>query len=817
MMQSKLETYRSKRDFRRTSEPWGDARKPGGHAFVVHKHDASHLHYDLRLEVGDILKSWAIPKGPSLDPREKRLAVQVEDHPLAYANFEGVIPEGEYGAGPILIWDRGTWAAIGDIDESLRRGTLKFRLAGQKLKGGWTLARLKPRKGEKQSNWLLIKEDDEAAEATTDVLEVRPESVVSDLTIADLLLTKSRKKAIRLRPAALKGAEKRALPAVVRPQLATAVDTPPEGDTWIHEIKFDGNRTIALVENREVRLLTRNGHDWTARYGTLADAFGALPGTSAAIDGEVVVLDDRGISRFGDLQKALANGETWRLVFYAFDLLHLNGYDLARVSLLQRKSLLAKLLGSAVDETSAIQFSDHVVGSGTDFFDRACELQLEGVVSKRVDSSYHPGRSKTWLKAKARRIGVFTIIGYTTARAAGGLSAILLAEDADGRLRYIGKVGTGWSAAEVDALTSRLASLTRSDPPLQFDKQEPKTKWVEPRLKATVHYTEKTRDNRLRHPVYKGLREPKFSEYQSTSTHRFVTDQHLASIWVTNPERKMFSKQGPTKLELAVYYAKVGDFMLPHIIRRPISLVRCPTGKVEDCFFQRHAFTGMPVGVSIFKDKTREDRDYLFVDDAPGFLALAQFGVVEFHPWGCHIDKPERPDRIYFDLDPGEGVDWHDIVAAAGVLRSKLTSYGLNSFVKTSGSKGLHIAVPMKLVYSWKRIHRTSGAIAAALSKEFPTTFTAMMSKQKRKNRIFIDFHRNAISAATVAPYSLRARERLPVSTPIAWDNLPSLDGPRDFNFATVPDLLRQFGDPWADIDASACELSEALSDKLSN
>jgi len=820
MGQSKLGIYRSKRDFRCTSEPLGEERGHGGYLFVVHKHDALHLHYDLRLQVGDVLKSWAIPKGPSVDPRERRLAVEVEEHPLEYGDFEGVIPTGEYGAGPTLVWDRGTWAPMGGIEESLRSGTLKFRLAGQKLKGGWTLARLKPRSGEKQRSWLLIKEHDDAAESKADILEERPESVLSGLVIEELLPAKSRMKfSPRLRPGAVKGAQKGAVPAVIKPQLASPVDTPPEGEAWLHEIKFDGYRTIAVVAKRKARLLTRNGHDWTARYGALADAFCALRCTTAAIDGEVVVLDERGVSRFEALQKALANGETWRLVFYAYDLLHLNGWDLSRVSLSRRKSLLEKLLGSVVDESSAIQFSDHVVGSGTDFFDRAHELHLEGVVSKRVDSTYRPGRSKTWLKAKAKRIGIFTIVGYTTSRAAGGLSALLLADETDGELCYAGKVGSGLSAAETAALTPRLESLTHSDPPLQFDKAQPRAKWVEPRLKATIHYTEKTRDSHLRHPVYRGLREPKFSGNRTTPTKRYITDEQLASIWVTNPERKMFSKRGSTKLDLAVYYAKVGDFMLPHIMQRPISLVRCPTGKVEDCFFQRHAFTGMPedIGTLQYKTSDAEDRDYLFVNDAPGFLALAQFGVVEFHPWGCRLDKPERPDRMYFDLDPGEGVDWRDLVAAAGVLRFELERCGLTPFVKTSGGKGLHIVVPMKRFYSWKRLHQTSGSIAAALSKGFPTTFTTTMSKQKRKNRIFIDFHRNARSATAVAPYSLRASQRLPVSTPLSWTDLQSLDGPEDLNYATVPDLLTKFGDLWADLDARACLLSEGLSGKLSN
>jgi bifunctional non-homologous end joining protein LigD len=844
MADRKLETYRRKRDFRRTGEPAGGSTGDAtGNLYMIHKHAATRLHYDLRLQVGDVLKSWAVPKGPSLDPHERRLAVEVEDHPLEYGAFEGVIPEGQYGAGATLIWDSGTWAPMGDLEESLKSGTLKFRLAGEKLKGGWTLVRLKPRKGDKQPNWLLIKEHDDAASTDGDILEERPESVVSGKQVEDLLnagadVWSSGKPAARqartkepatpakaktpveLRPGALKGAHKGPLPKTFKPQLASPVEAPPEGDGWLHEIKLDGYRTIAIVADGRARLITRGGHDWTDRYGDVAKAFEALPSASAIIDGEIVVPDERGITRFGKLQDAIAEGETWRMIFYAFDLMYLNGWDLTDAPLTSRKALLEKLLSPVVNGNSAIQLSEHVVGQGAAFFEQVSDMQLEGVVSKRVNSAYRSGRTKTWVKVKAKQSGIFPIIGYTTSSAAGGLAALFLGEDDGSGLRSVGKVGTGFSAEQVSTLADTLARHARAKPPVKFNGPTPKAHWVEPVLTARIRYSNKTADGNLRHAVFKGLQEPE-RRSQPNMPKRLITDTHLANIWVTNPDRRMFSKDGPTKLDLAVYYARVGDYMLPHILNRPVSLVRCPTGNAEDCFFQRHVFSGMPAEIGIFPsrktEEKEEERDYLFVKDAEGYLALAQFGVVEFHPWGCRVDKPERPDRMFFDLDPGDGVEWRDIVSAALALRSELTSLGLAPFVKTSGGKGIHVVVPINRRHSWKEVHGTSGKIASLLAKKFPGTFVANMSKKQRKNRIFVDFHRNARSATAVAAFSLRARAGLPASTPLDWDDLASIDAPADLNYASLPSFLSNSGDPWAGIDASACSLGAELAAKLAS
>ena len=842
MAPRKLETYRKKRDFRRTSEPAGAETGQSGNLYMIHKHDATRLHYDLRLQVGDVLKSWAVPKGPSLDPGERRLAVEVEEHPLEYGAFEGVIPEGNYGAGATLIWDSGTWAPMGDLDKGLRSGTLKFRLAGEKLKGGWTLVRLKRREGETKNNWLLIKENDEAASTDIDILEERPESVASGKRVEDLLSpdsevwssgkpaarrakakeparTETAIKAADLRPGALKGARKKPLPRTFKPQLASPVSSPPEGDGWLHEIKLDGYRTIAIFSDGRVKLITRNGHDWTDRYGDVAKAFEALPYSAAIIDGEIVVPDEQGVTRFGALQDAIAEGETWRMIFYAFDLVHLNGWDLTDVPLVSRKALLEKLLRPLAGRTSALQLSDHVVGHGTEFFEQASKMKLEGVVSKRVNSVYRSERSKTWVKAKARPTETFTVIGYTTSAAAGGLAALYLAEEGEDGLRSVGKVGTGFSAAEAAVLADRLQAISRAKPPVKFEGPTPKAQWVEPQLKAEIEYSNKTADGNLRHAAFKRLDEPRSARANASTPKRLITDQHLANIWVTNPERRMFSRSGPTKLDLAVYYARVGDYMLPHILNRPVSLVRCPTGKEEDCFFQRHVFSGMPPEIGIFPSRRedKEERDYLFVKDAEGYLALAQFGVVEFHPWSCRVDKPERPDRMFFDLDPGDGVEWRDIVAAAQTVRKELTQLGLKPFVKTSGGKGLHVVVPINRRHGWKELHETSGKIAASLAKKFPGTFLTSMAKKERKNRIFVDFHRNARSATAVGAYSLRARQGLPASAPLGWDDLPAIDGPADLNYATLPGFLSNSGDPWAEMDADACSLGKDLVGKLAN
>ncbi|HEY0919716.1 DNA ligase D [Devosia sp.] len=817
MAAAKLTAYRRKRDFSRTPEPAGAAHDPGGSRFVVHKHHATADHYDLRLELDGVLKSWAVPKGPSLDPAAKRYAVATEDHPLEYLDFEGVIPAGEYGGGPMIVWDRGDWAPMGDAHAALASGDFKFRLWGEKLKGGWMLVRLKPKPGDARADWLLFKEKDASAEPGTDILSARPESVQSGRTIEELAAAAADPapaapgRPVRLRPGALKGAVRAPMPARVKPQLATPSQAPPSGPGWVHEIKFDGYRTAAHFEHGAVSFITRAGLDWTRRYGELAAAFSGLPCKQAIIDGEVVVVDAHGVSHFADLQQALAEGASHRLTYYAFDLPYLDGWDLRQVPLLRRKQLLARLLAPVSGPRAALHYSDHVAGNGQALYDRASELGLEGIVSKRADAPYVEARTAAWVKTKALAAGDFPVVGYTLSAEGGGLAALGLGEWEGGELHWRGKVGTGFDAGELRSLPARLAPLRDGAPTLPRAPRDLHA--VRPVLTARVHYANRTRDGSLRHAVFKGLREPEIrAAADAAPRRRWITDADLASIFVTNPGRRLFGSAGPTKLDVAVYYAQVGDFMLPHLIDRPVTLVRSPTGKAGDVFYQRHPFSGMPKAVDSFEDAAAggERRRFIAIADAKGYLALAQFGVIEFHTWGCRRAALERPDRITFDLDPGEGVAFRATVAAALAVRQVLAGLGLTAFVKTSGGKGLHVVVPLEPRARWKSVHRTTGEIAGSIAAAHPDTFVTSMAKDKRRNRIFIDFHRNARSATAAAPYSLRARVNLPASAPVNWDDLASIDAPEDLNYSTLPEFVRSSGDPWADIDRHAAILPGA-------
>lgn len=806
MAAEKLGAYRQKRNFERTSEPFG-AHGDDGFRFVVHKHHATADHYDLRLELGGVLKSWAVPRGPSLNPADKRLAVATEDHPIDYIDFEGVIPAGEYGGGPMIVWDQGTWAPMGDAEADIAKGAFKFRLVGEKLRGGWMLTRLKPGADDKgKINWLLFKERDQAMDTEIDILSARPESTKSGRRIEELLVPESEPPRRRaLRPGALKGAVKAPMPDKLTMQLATAATEPPADNRaarWLHEIKFDGYRTLAHISEGVPRFITRGGLDWTRRYGTLPEAFADLRARQAVIDGEIVVLDDKGISRFGLLQEALSRGHPRNLVFYAFDLLHLDGWDLRAVPLEKRKGLLADLLAASHE---GLQFSDHVE-DGAGLFEHAVDLGLEGIVSKRADSVYSGTRSGTWLKIKAPQMGDFVIAGYTASAAAGGLGAIAIAERLDDDLVYRGKVGTGFAAAGMSDLLDRLRPLENQE---RIEGAPKDVIGVRPVLMARIQYAAITSEGLLRHAVFKGLREASLSVREAAPRKRLVTDADLAGIWVTNPTRRLFGKNGPTKLDIALYYASVGDFMLPHLLKRPVSLFRCPTGKTADCFFQRHPFTGMPDGIEKVEtaNSDGEKQTFIAVGDTRSYLALAQFGAVEFHAWGTHLDDLDRPDRVIFDLDPGEGIAWRDVVNAAVHLRGELEAMGLVPFVKTSGGRGVHIVVPIVPRLGWKETHASTARIATRLAATGPETFVTVMGAENRKGRIFIDYHRNARSATAVAAYSLRARPHLPASTPVEWQDLESIDSPEDLNYSTLPRLLTMSGDPWSAMDASSRKL----------
>lgn len=807
MGSEKLQTYRRKRDFSKTTEPVGTSGETGNR-FVVHKHSASSDHYDLRLELDGVLKSWAVPKGPSLNPADKRLAAATEDHPLDYIDFEGVIPEGEYGGGPMIVWDTGVWAPMGDAHADLEKGSFKFRLAGEKLNGGWMLTRLKGRPEDQgRDNWLLFKERDPAMDTEIDILAARPESVKSGRRIEELVAPPVPVKRVKPVPGKAPGAIKAPMPDKIDLQLATAAEAPPK-DTrdWLHEIKFDGYRTLAFIEDGKTRLITRGGLDWTRRYGDLPKAFAALDCKQAIIDGEIVVLDIEGISRFGMLQDALSEGASHKLVFYAFDLLYLDGWDLRGVALSKRKTLLTQLLAGHITARSALHYSDHMEGDADPLYGLASEKGLEGIVSKRASGTYQGGRSPGWLKVKALKNGDFVIAGYAPSENAGGIGALGMAEWVEGELRYRGKVGTGIDASTMRALLKRLEPMRIAG---KLDGAPPEILPVRPTLTARIQYADITSDGLLRHSVFKGLREVELTTPATQPRKRIISDADLAGIWVTNPTRRLFGKSGPTKLDIAVYYAAVGDYMLPHLFNRPVSLFRCPSGSTKDCFFQRHAFTGMPPTIKVFETKNSDDetRTYISVEDAKGYLALAQFGVVEFHVWGTHESHLDKPDRVIFDLDPGEGVEWRDVVNAAVHLRGELEGMGLVPFVKTSGGRGVHIVVPIVQKLGWKQVHQASSAIASRLAATGRDTFVTQMGAENRKGRIFIDFYRNARGATAVAAYSLRARPHLPASTPIDWRDLESIDSPVDLNYSSLPGLLTTSGDPWAEINESARDL----------
>lgn len=822
-----LRGYRDKRDFARTPEPAaGAAPAPGGRRFVVHMHDASRLHYDLRLEIDGVLKSWAVTRGPSLDPKVRRLAVHVEDHPLSYVDFEDVIPAGQYGAGPMIVWDRGHWVPMGDVGRQYAAGQIKFRLDGEKLGGGWTLVRLKGR-DEDGRNWLLIKERDVFARGEADgvVTEALPRSVVSGLTVGELAraraprpVRRGRRPPGKVAPGRLTGARKAALAPAPRLMLATAVDEAPTGADWLHEIKLDGYRTICRLEDGTARLFTRNGHDWTHRYPFIADAFSGLACRDALIDGEVCAVDGEGRTSFADLQAALGEGRSEPLLFYAFDLIHLDGHDLAAVPLAKRKDALAALLAPLVHDRSAVQISDHVRGNGAAFFDHASGMGLEGVVSKRAGSAYAPGRSRDWVKTKCVQAGEFLVIGYEESVAAGGLSALLLAED-EGGLAYVGKVGTGFTAEGAARLRATLAAAARTSPLFAFTTREKlgAVTWTEPRHLADVRHRGRTRDGRLRAAAFRGLREDQTLAAAAAGPEpEPVSDADLAAIWVTNPDRVMFGEGGPTKLDLVLYYARVGNRMLPELVDRPLTLVRCPSGRLDDTFYQRHANEGMAAhvrGIDIPSGRDEERDDYLYIGDAKGLFSLAQFGVVEFHPWGCRVDRPERPDRLVLDLDPDEGLEWRDVVAAAHHIRAELAEIGLTAFVRTTGGKGLHLVVPVERRTSWADFRRFAQAFVEALARDEPGRYTASISKSARRGRIFVDHVRNVRGATAVASYSLRARRGAPVATPLAWPELATLDDPRELDYRTVPERIAGMAaDPWRGLADASRRITREMS-----
>ncbi|MEZ5788297.1 MAG: DNA ligase D [Xanthobacteraceae bacterium] len=874
-----LEPYRAKRKFDVTPEPRGQRARSRGDSFVVQKHAARRLHYDFRLELDGVLKSWAVTRGPSLVPGDKRLAVHVEDHPLDYGGFEGTIPKGQYGGGTVMLWDRGRWIPEGDPQLGYKKGHLDFTLEGEKLKGRWHLVRMRPRAGEKRENWLLIKADDGEARtaADPDLLKEQTLSVATRRTMdeiaqgkatkirskvkagavwnstvpessaddppaktdrraADASETVAGKKTAAKKRAAAKQAtckgESAPLPDFVTPALAEMAAAPPASQTFVHEIKFDGYRMQARLDHGTAMLKTRTGLDWTVRFRPVATAVAALPAETALIDGEIVVEDESGISSFSALQAVLKGERRGAFVYYAFDLLQLDGRDLRGEPLTARKSALAALL--AKNRNPVLRLSEHLSESGPLVFAHACRIGLEGIVSKRADSPYRSGRSRDWIKSKCFARQEFVVGGFTLAAGSRrAIGALIVGTYEDGKLRYAGRVGTGYTQKTAHELWRRLDPLRIERCPfagLPADERRRDAIWIRPELVIEAEFRGWTDGGLVRQAAFKGVREDKpaitvvrempkvkTDDPPGFATARLNTPRSSKStrsqtspaeprrsssptlpIKLSSPDRVYWPDLGLTKQQLAEFYVAIWEWIAPHVVRRPLALLRCPNGIGEPCFVQKHVHSTF--------DRRRiatidDDGDEVMaIETLEGLLALVQAGVLEVHVWGSTIDHIDLCDRLVFDLDPAPDVAWIEVIAAAREVRDRLAELGLTSFVKTSGGKGLHVVVPIEGT-DWSTAKTFTRGIAVAMSRDAPGKYLAKMTKSARQGRIFIDYLRNGRGATAVAAYSPRARPNAGVSTPVGWSELSAKLAPDRYTMLNLQArLARLRNDPWAEI-----------------
>ncbi len=835
-----LETYQAKRDFKVTPEPRGRRGHTKGNSFVIQKHDATRLHYDFRLEMDGVLKSWAVTRGPSLNPEDKRLAVHVEDHPLSYGDFEGVIPKGQYGGGTVIVWDRGTWTPLGDAHKAYRKGHMEFELDGEKLRGRWHLVRMHGKPGEKRENWLLIKGDDEEARqaGAPDILDERPESAKTGRQIEEVakkpdatwqsrprggkaVAAKTRAPARKAKPPAPKerdwpkGAKKATMPDFTEPELAKLKPKPPAGDRWVHEIKFDGYRLQAKIKDGRVTLLTRGGLDWTERFGKeIVDAFASLPLETAVIDGELVVERDSGASDFSALQHDLSEGRHDRFVVYAFDLLYLDGYSLLNASLLERKHLLEGLLPS---DQGKLRYSAHFNENGSLVLDHACRLSLEGVISKLRDSKYMSGRNGEWIKSKCSQRQEFVIGGYVPSTSMkNAIGSLAMGCYEDGTLKHVGRVGTGFTVATAEMLYQRLSAMETKHSPFG-DKLTAEERrglhYVKPELVAEVEFRAWSADGNLRHAAFRGLREDKPAKDVVREMEK-TTAKNLpkSTVQLTHPDRIYWPDEGVTKQGLANYYAQVWHVMAPYVVNRPLALLRLPDGiSGRQRFFQKHAWKGMNDHIEEIADpKDKAGEKLLRITDFDGLTALVQSAVLEIHPWGATTDNWEKPDMITMDLDPAEDVPWENVIAAAYELKERIEGEGLAAFVKTSGGKGLHVVTPLEPKAGWAEVKGFAKWLADSMSKDDPDRYLATATKAKRSGRIFIDYLRNGRGNTAVAAYSARARPGAAVSMPLDWNELTTDVGPAYFTVDNAPTRLDALGrDPWAGFFAAARPLQK--------
>jgi bifunctional non-homologous end joining protein LigD len=807
-----LAQYNAKRDFKLTPEPAGKVEKGAGNRFIVQKHDATRLHYDFRLEIEGVLKSWAVTKGPSADPTDKRLAVRTEDHPMSYADFEGVIPKGEYGGGSVMLWDRGTWAPVeGKSAKDLEKGHLHFTLDGTRMKGEWLLVRMKPRPGEKRENWLLRKVDDAWAGGADDLVGRQLTSVLTGRTMAEiagdeggeqsLKGAKGQAFAKKMADAAAHNrkvakAKPRGTPPKFRPlQLATLVDAVPSGNGWFHEIKYDGYRAEIAAAGNDVNVYTRNGLDWTDKFAPLVRHIAALDLPPCLIDGEIVAYGKDGNPDFSSLQAILKRGhgaqdEATSLHLFAFDLLEQDGKSLAKLGNLERKERLEALLR---DARSPIAVADHVIGAGEKLYDAMCGAGQEGIISKRADAPYLGRRSKSWVKVKCTRRQEFVIVGWNpSSTKARPFASLLLAQREGDALIYKGNVGTGFDADTMADLAKRFASLERKTAPLDIDAAAArKAHWLKPDLVAEIAFAEFTASGSVRHASFLGLRSDKEAKDVTPEVKQLVPEPE-SDVVISSRDRIIFPETRATKGDLADYYAAISPVMLPHTARRPISLVRCPQGRGKKCFFQKHDAGSF--GEHVFHVPIREKdgghEDYIYVEDVDGLLACVQMGTIEFHGWGSHVGTLEKPDRMVFDLDPDEGLAFADVKKAALDIRRQLADIGLVSFAMLTGGKGVHIVVPLDPDHSWEALKDFSKRFAEALSLAEPDRYVATMSKAKRKGKIFIDWLRNQRGSTAIMPYSARARESAPIAVPIGWDELADIKGAGAWTIKDAAELL---------------------------
>ena len=802
-MAAKLEEYNRKRNFERTGEPENFSEETGDHLkFVVQHHLARRDHFDFRLEWNGVLLSWAVPKGPSYNPREKRLAVQVEEHPLEYRNFEGKIPQGEYGGGTVMIWDEGIWNPQADVNEGLRQGSLKFVLSGRRLKGKWALVRMKAKEDEKENNWLLLKEKDEYAQIS-DGISGFSTSIRTCRTIEEIE----------------NGAEEKFTGnpfEKTEVQLAKLVGNAPEGDNWLYEVKYDGYRILAYLEGNSVRLITRNGNDYTERFPEAAvSLIDWAAGRAMVLDGEMTVTDDKGRTDFQSLQNYIRHSKGKNLTYIIFDLLALDGEDLRQRPLIDRKKTLETLMESAPKN---LHYSQHIMGRGEECFQAACRTNLEGIVGKKADSVYSGTRNGAWIKLKCEKRQEFVIGGYSLSdKKASGVSSLLLGVYEGDNLIYAGRAGTGLNARSMAELESKFAGVKREASPFRNApraRTNEKITWLEPQLAAEIRFAEWTSEGLLRQASFKGLRtdkDPKTirkespddetqslkSEGEEKTMEAEQKGLVIEGVTITHPDKILFENPDITKADVVRYYEQAASRMLPYITNRLLSIVRCPKGISQTCFFKKHPGPGSKGIVPLtIPNSDGEAEEYFYIQNISGLISEAQMGTLEFHTWGSRVDNLEKPDVMVFDLDPDEGMDPGQVQQGVKDVKSIIDQLSLTSYLKTSGGKGYHVVVPFKPSVGWEHFHDFSKQIAEVMEQKWPDRYTSNIRKEKRKGRIFIDWIRNARGATSIAPYSIRARKGARVSMPISWEELGTV-APDGITMADALKRIKDGSDPW--------------------